>query len=318
MTPKDRSGRKKSKPVDASRQKPGAAPQPQTRAEARSARRSGNGADTRRSRSSARTGSPQRSGISGAISGVNPILLYTGVAVVVAVVVIAAALLLTRPPSVSTTSFTQPSVVTPASVAQSGQTLGSSSAPVTMDLYSDFRCTGCGYFYANQEAQLISNFVQTGKLKIVYHDFTLIDKLAAQRGVTTTASRDAANSGLCAADEGKFWTYHDWLFANQSQTEDPAAFSIDRMIAIAKAAGIDNSTFETCVRQGTHNSTVADEQTAAPKTIDATPTIYVNGKVVTSSKGVNQQPSYDEIAAAINAAASAASPAVGSPSPSAS
>jgi protein-disulfide isomerase len=240
------------------------------------------------------------------------ILLWTGVAVVVAVFVIAAAILLTQPKSIG--NFTSPTVVTPSNLPSTGQTLGPAGAPVTLDLYSDFRCTGCGAFYRTAEPQLVSNFVTAGKLKIVYYDFLTIDGLDASQGIQTTASRDAANAGLCAADEGKFWVYHDWLFANQSPTEDPAAFTIDRLIGIAKAAGIDNSGFESCVQQGTHNAEVAKEQSSAPSGIDATPTIYINGKVVTSAAGAGYEPTYAEIAAAINAA----TPLAATPSPQAS
>jgi protein-disulfide isomerase len=232
--------------------------------------------------------------------GLNPILIWTVVAGLVAVVVIVAAFILTQPRSGA--GFTAPSVLTPSNITANGQTLGSPAAPVTLDLYSDFRCTGCGFFSQGQEPQLIANFVAAGKLKIVYHDYLEIDLIDAQQGIKTTASRDAANAGLCAADEGKFWLYHDWLFANQSPSEDPSAFTIDRLIGIAKAAGIDNPGFESCVQQGTHDGEVASEQTSTPASVTATPTIFINGKVVTSAAGANYQASYSEIAAAINAA----------------
>lgn len=241
-------------------------------------------------------------------SGRNPILIWTGVSVVAAIVVIVGAFLLTQANSPSSGSYLTPTVTTPTNIASNRQTLGPANAPVTLDLYSDFRCTGCAVFARSQEPQLVSNFVEAGKLKIVYHDFLTIDSIDASQGITTTASRDAANAGLCAADEGKFWTYHDWLFANQSPTEDPSAFTIDRLIGIAKAAGIDNAGFEACVRQGTHDSEVAAEQTSAPSGISATPTVFVNGKMVTSSAGPNYQPTYAEIAAAVNAALASATP----------
>jgi protein-disulfide isomerase len=250
--------------------------------------------------------------------GLNPILIWTGVAVLVAVVVIVGAFIVTQPKSAG--SFTAPSVLTPSNVTANGRTLGSASAPVTLDLYSDFRCTGCGSFYTGQEPQLIANFVTTGKLKIVYRDYLEIDLIDAQQGIQTTASRDAANAGICAADQGKFWLYHDWLFANQDPNESPSAFTIDRLIGIAKAAGIDNPGFESCVQKGTHNAEVASEMTSTPATVMATPTIFVNGKQVTSAAGANYQASYAEIAAAINAALGAsASPSIpSSSSPSAS
>lgn len=251
--------------------------------------------------SGGRNAAGSRSGILGRLSRVNPILLWTGVGVVVAVVVVAAALVLTQPKSYSASDFTSPIVVTPATIQSSGHTLGATGAPVTVDLYEDFRCTGCGGFYRSQEPQLVDNYVATGKAKIVYHDFTIIDNIQSSTG--THASRDAANAGLCAVDASKFWTYHDWLFTNQSSTEDPSAFTIDRLVALGKAAGIDDPSFETCVRQGQHNADVAAEQSAVPSGVTSTPTIYVNGTVVLNKTDpVNYQPTYDDIAAAIDAA----------------
>ena len=249
----------------------------------------------------------------------NPVVLWTVVSVVAAVVVIGAALIITQPKSYSASDFNSPLLVTPTNIPATGHTLGTPNAAVTVDVYSDFRCTGCGSFYRTQEPQIIDNYVAKGTVKLVYHDYTLIDQLDASGGIQTTASRDAANAGLCAADENQFWSYHDWLFSNQSSTEDPAAYSIDRLVAMGKAAGLTSATFESCVRDGTHDSDVAAEMSAAPSTINATPTIFVNGTEVVASAGAGYQPSYADISAAIDAAlaTSSTSPSAASPSPSA-
>jgi protein-disulfide isomerase len=242
-------------------------------------------------------------------SGGNSILIWTGAAVAIAVVVIGAALLLTQNGSGTPTGTPiAPGIVTPSNIPQNGQTLGAANAPVTLDVYSDFRCSGCFSFYSGAEPKLIANFVAKGTVKLVYHDVLQIDRIATQQGFPTNASRDAANAAMCAADEGKFWTYHDWLFSNSDPNEQPEAFSIDRLIEIAKAAGIDNAAFESCVRNGQHNADVVAQDGARPSGVNATPTIFVNGTLVSSSLGSNYQPSYDEIVAAINAALAGASP----------
>jgi protein-disulfide isomerase len=242
----------------------------------------------------------------------NQLVFWTGIAVIVGAVAIGAAVVLSRPQSYSGSDFVRPSVITPSTIPSNGHTLGQPNAPVTLVVYSDFRCTGCAAFYRGQEPQVIDNYVAKGKLKILYQDYTLIDQIDASQGLQTSASLDAANAGLCAADENAFWKYHDWLFANQSPTEDPSAFTIDRLIGIAKAAGIDNPTFETCVKDGKHDADVAAEMSAAPSTINATPALYVNGKLVTSSLGGNFQPTYADIAAVIDAALAGSSPSAGS------
>jgi len=98
----------------------------------------------------------------------------------------------------------------------------------------------------------------------------------------STESLDAANAALCATDQGKFWPYHDWLFTNQLG-ENSGAFTKDRLKATAAAmGGLDLTTFNSCVDSGKHNSDVQAEQTKLPTSSPSTPTIVVNGTVLSS------------------------------------
>jgi len=256
---------------------------------------------------------------SGGNGGTNSIILWSVVAVVVAVVVVGALLLASGSKKNLSTAATVPGVVTPTTIPVSGTTLGNANAPVTVDLYGDFRCSAClAFTVEGTEKQLVDNYIATGKAKLVWHDFLTIDT----PGVT--ASRDAANAALCAADQGKFWTMHDWLYANQSADESPGAFTQERLLTIGKDAGLDTAKYDPCVQQGTHLSEVQKEQTNQPAGIGGTPAIFVNGKQiqgpVDSSSGQATVPTYDLIAAAIDGVLNpSASPAAsGSVSPSAS
>lgn len=87
--------------------------------------------------------------------------------------------------------------------------LGKENAPVTLIEFSDFQCPFCGRFYSGAEAQIKKEYVETGKVKIYYRDFPLIQiHPGAQKG---------AEAGRCANDQGKFWQYHDLIFANQDK-----------------------------------------------------------------------------------------------------
>ena len=60
----------------------------------------------------------------------------------------------------------------------SGHTLGRAVAPVTLDLYGDFRCSSCFQFTEDgTEQQLVNSYVTTGKVKIVWHDYTVVDEI---------------------------------------------------------------------------------------------------------------------------------------------
>jgi protein-disulfide isomerase len=201
-----------------------------------------------------------------------------------------------------------PAVTTPTDIPSSERTLGDPKAPVTVDVWGDFRCAICFDFAVFRQPQLVDDYVRPGKVKLVYHDLIVID--GNQQGVTE--SRDAAAAAMCAADQGEFWTYSDWLWANQSPSESPGAFTIDRLIEIGRQAGlepkVDMTIFEACVRDGNHTADVEAWQQAIPSGATGAPTVLVNGQLLSSGL-----PSYADLKAAIDAALAGASP-IASPS----
>ncbi len=227
------------------------------------------------------------------------LIRWTLVAVIVAGLVVLAAILMTKPRSgeeVAQVPPIAPTVHTPRDIPASGRTLGNPTAPVTIDIYEDFRCTGCSAYTTSIEPTVEAQDIRTGKAKLVFHDFLTIDR----PGITE--SRDAANAARCAADQGKFWTLHDWLFANASPAELPGYFTLDRLVAIGQAAGMNMATYEPCVRNGKHNSEIQAEQAPASFSITFTPSIFVNGKLVVSAANPQAIPSAQDIGAAIDAA----------------
>lgn len=237
--------------------------------------------------------------------GTGSLFLWSSVFGIVAVVIVAAAIIISQSSPSVAGAPAAPGVVTPASIPTNGRTLGQANAPVTIDLYGDFRCSACLAFTTQgTEKSIVDNYIATGKAKLVWHDLLSID---AKDGAT--ASRDAANAAWCAADQGKFWTMHDWLYANQSPTEAASAFTLPRLMDIARSAGLDTTQFGTCLNGGTHNAAIATEQTNTPSEAAGTPSVFVAGKFV-GVPGANLIPTYSQISAAIDAALA------GAPSPS--
>jgi protein-disulfide isomerase len=182
-----------------------------------------------------------------------------------------------------------PDVLTPSSIPTNGRTLGNANAPHTIDVYEDFQCPLCKNFTTDIQPVVVANYVATGKAKLVFHDFLVIDQ-----NIGGTESLDAANAATCAADQGKFWPYHDWLFANQ-HTEGSGAFSKDRLKAIAAAAGIpDLTAFNSCVDNGSHNAEITAEQSQMPLDVLGVPAITIDGGAVLNSYD------YATISAALN------------------
>ncbi len=223
-------------------------------------------------------------------SGGLPLVWLTGgVVAVVAAVIVALVLLNQSPPPASVAT---PTNLTPTGDI-SGRTVGSSSASVTLDLWADFQCPVCKQFTDTVEPNIVSNYISTGKVRLAFHDFAFIG----------TESTHAAVGGLCAADAGEFWPYHDYVYANQG-AENSGALSDAKLKAIAQAVGIDAGTFSTCLGSSANLKTVQGEATQAQSQgITGTPTLYVNGTQVSNPLD------YGTVSAAIEAALQSSSPA---------
>ena len=115
--------------------------------------------------------------------------------------------------------------------------LGDPDAPVTIIEYSDFQCPFCGRFAMETEPLLIRDYVETGKVRLIYR--TVGDWIGPE-------SLLAAEAAYCAGDQGKFWAFHDVLFANQ-HGENQGAFSRKRIEAMAQMLGLDMDAFRSCL-----------------------------------------------------------------------
>lgn len=89
-------------------------------------------------------------------------------------------------------------------------------------------------------------------------------------------SQWAAEATECAADQGKFWAYHDLLFQNQRVT-----YTMDQLKTWGKDLGLDATTFGQCVDSHKYQGKVAQQGAEAVKLgVNSTPTFILNGKVL--------------------------------------
>jgi protein-disulfide isomerase len=190
--------------------------------------------------------------------------------------------------SASLAPIVVPTTFTATGQSASGRTLGNTDAPVTLDVWSDYQCPLCQSFAQTVLRQLVTKYVATGKVRVVYHDFLVIDS-----NVGGHESADAANAARCAADQGKFWSYQDWLWVNQG-AEGSGAFSVARLLEIGREAGLDMATFQPCVEGGTHAAEVQSETAAVPASMIGTPSVEVNGVLLNTYD-------YETVSAAIDA-----------------
>ena len=226
-----------------------------------------------------------RAGSSGkkATSRPSTLTLATVGGLAAAVVLIVILFIANRPPA-PLISVLHPAATTPPSL-EHGRTLGSSDAPVKMDVWSDFQCPFCGQFWTTVEPRLVSTYVAPGDVQLIYHDYTFLGQ----------ESVDAAIAARCADQQGKFWEFHDYLYANQG-TENSGAFAPARLTQFAEAIGLNMTAWSACLQ----DPTIAQANQAEPTQgkasgISGTPTILVAGVKVASYD-------YASISAAIDAA----------------
>jgi protein-disulfide isomerase len=90
-----------------------------------------------------------------------------------------------------------------------GRTAGNPTAPLRMDLYSDFTCPHCKMLHEQMLSRLMADYVTPGKAYLVFHEFTLT-------GPGHEHSKTASLYAAAAAKVGKYQQVSDALFQTQS------------------------------------------------------------------------------------------------------
>lgn len=160
---------------------------------------------------------------------------------------------------------------------------GEPAAPVTIDVYEDFLCSGCGQFEQLYGGQLEAA-AAAGQARVVYHPVAILDEYSDPAGYSTLA----AGSALCAADAGIFPRFHDSLFDTQPLGSGPA-WDTAQLQQLGGALGA-GPEFARCVA-AEHDERIsrATEQARQflterrPDGRFGTPTVLVNGAIADTS-----------------------------------
>ncbi len=117
------------------------------------------------------------------------------------------------------------------------------------------------------ERQLEDKYVKTGKMKLVYRYMAFLGE----------ESQWAAEAAECAGEQGKFWEYHDTLFANQ-KGENQGAFGKDNLKRFAADLKLDTAKFNQCLDSGQYTDKIKKSNDDASQLgVSSTPTVLVNG-----------------------------------------
>jgi protein-disulfide isomerase len=172
-----------------------------------------------------------------------------------------------------------------------GITIGAEDAPVQMIVFSDFQCGACGIWTGRIEQNLKAEFIETGKVRYTYYDFPLIS--------IHPHAFLAARAGRCASDQGRFWEYHDRVFANQNAWMYSQSAPVSQFTQYATDSGLDVSEFTQCLRSDRHADVVtANALLGEQLGVRGTPTVYVGQRRL----GDREWSDYSAVRAAIEAA----------------
>jgi protein-disulfide isomerase len=147
---------------------------------------------------------------------------------------------------------------------------GSETAQVTIVKFEDFQCPYCKEVQANYQ-EVLKRY--DGKVRLVHKDLPL-DQIHPQ-------ARQAAEAARCADDEGRFWEYHDKLYASS-----PNAAPED-LKSYAKDLGLKQDLFNKCLTSGKYKETIQkDVIEGARLGLTGTPTFFINGRELSGAQSV--------------------------------
>lgn len=161
------------------------------------------------------------------------------------------------------------------------QTRGSRDATLAVIEFSDFQCPYCTRFTQGAYADLVREYVDTGRVLLAFRHLPLdqIHPLA----------RKAAEAAECAGRQGKFWEMHDRLFI------DPTKLSITDLHAHAATVGLQGNAFERCLAGEAADRVTQDVAEAARLQVYGTPgfligTMTSDGRVRVTDRLSGAQP----------------------------
>lgn len=149
--------------------------------------------------------------------------------------------------------------------------LGSTKATVTIVEFSDFQCSFCRKFWSDTLPKLKNTYIKQGKVRFTYRHLAILGNFSEQ----------AAMAAECAGEQGKFWEYHDRLFANQGGL----AFTQSKLEQYAQTLGLKATNFKRCLTTEKFRKKVEGE-TAVAASLGArgTPTFFVNGRLMVGAQ----------------------------------
>ena len=212
-----------------------------------------------------------------------------------ALVIVAGGAASARPQAAHTTHTVHkaPSTTAPISIPEPNKTYGTKGAPITLELFTDYECPICRSFFENTLRSLINDYVASGKVYIIHHDFPLV--MHPYSGQAARWADAAATVGEFGAAEGALYDNQDKWAANGNIAPFIAQAmprsDFEKIAAIMKdcttpAPQVTTANVDPLARSG-HSCPMdpyiaKDMELGYKDNVDATPTyiVYHNGKKI--------------------------------------
>lgn len=156
--------------------------------------------------------------------------------------------------------------------------LGSPDAPVTIIEYSEYLCPFCRRFVLETMPQIEEQYIDTGKVKLVFRDFPVHGQPAVSIAMVAE----------CAADQDKFWAMHVLLYERAeewSQSED----ILTTFKGYAEELGMDQGEFLNCLELGTAFERIQEDYNLAIQDgVTGTPSFLINGVLVVGAQPLEE------------------------------
>ncbi len=149
-----------------------------------------------------------------------------------------------------------------------GRLRGDPNAVITIVEFADFQCP-----YCKQTETTLNDLRRKypGQVKLAFRDLPL--------GSIHPYAEKAAEAARCAGKQGRFWEFHDALFANQAKLDEPG------LNAIAQTLALDENSFQSCLASGEYKAQVSlDQEDGRKAGISSTPGFFINGIAVTGAQ----------------------------------
>ena len=146
--------------------------------------------------------------------------------------------------------------------------LGSPNAPVRIIEFGDYQCPFCKRWNENTKPLIEENYINTGKASLIYVDFAILGN----------DSKTVHAGSYCADDQGLYWEYHDFIYANQGHENDGWANAENLKTLVTGLDGLDVDSFNECLDSEKYKGRINDNIIAASRTgAQSTPSFIIIG-----------------------------------------